>query len=122
MTEFKGKQQLFNKLRRLPDSVQDKVKAATLQGAEMIADDARNRVPVRSGKLKRSIKARRSEKNEFGAVAGSDEFYSRFVEFGTQKTTAQPFLFPAFKANRKRVMDNVRRSVKTALKHVAGSR
>ena len=46
-----------------------------------------------------------------------DAFYARWVEFGTQSMAAQPYFFPAYRANKKsagrRIRGAVRRSAKT---------
>ncbi|MBI5697133.1 MAG: hypothetical protein HZC29_01220 [Thaumarchaeota archaeon] len=51
-------------------------------------------VPVRTGKLKRSLKIMIDEENKEGMLY-SDVDYSIYVEVGTSKMTAQPYLVPA---------------------------
>jgi len=55
---------------------------------ETIAEKARRIVPVKTGKLQRSIKAKED------SVEVTEE-YAGFVEFGTEKMAAQPYLRPA---------------------------
>ena len=46
-------------------------------------------------------------------------FYARFVEFGTVKTPATPFFYPAYRAQRKRVKASIRKATREAAKAVA---
>jgi HK97 gp10 family phage protein len=65
------------------------------------------RVP---GTLKKSIRYRVTRKGDkVQVIAGSRSskaltaFYARFVEFGTRKMTARPFLIPAVHKNRQQI-------------------
>lgn len=82
------------------------------KGAEMIARDARARVPVDTGTLKGQIDIKESKFKGGGWIVeaqGSDnysKFYSSFIEFGAHKTQnipAQPYLRPAIKRNRHKI-------------------
>ena len=76
------------------------------EGTDIMWSEAEARAPVGSGKdvhpgqLKASI-----GKNERGdglqASVGSGVLYAKFVEFGTNDTPAEPFLFPAFRIGAK---------------------
>lgn len=57
-----------------------------------VAVEAKKIVPVRTGKLKRSIHAR--VYNDV-AIIGSRVFYAPYVEAGTPKMSARPYLRPA---------------------------
>lgn len=65
---------------------------ATGQAAERIANNARSRVPVRTGALRDSIEVTRADE---AYEVGPTEFYGRFVEYGTWKDAPQPFMGPA---------------------------
>lgn len=62
-----------------------------LQRALLYADQV---VPVRTGRLKRSLKIMIDEENKSGMLY-SDVGYSIYVEIGTSKMTAQPYLVPS---------------------------
>lgn len=49
----------------------------------------------------------------------SEAYYARWLEFGTQKNPAQPFLFPAYRLNRRRVLGRITRGVNKATKITA---
>lgn len=57
---------------------------------------AKRRAPVDTGRLRSSITHRLGRDSEGLFVdVGTDVEYARFVELGTSKTAAQPFLLPA---------------------------
>lgn len=64
-----------------------------------IQREAKQRTPVDTGRLRSSIRATISG-DQLGAVVGTDVEYAPFVEHGTNRMQAQPFLFPAFEAER----------------------
>jgi len=53
---------------------------------------ARQRVPVKTGHLRRSIYAKISE---WVAEVGAEASYAMFVELGTRYMRARPFIYPA---------------------------
>ena len=63
--------------------------------AEETVRDARERVPVRTGFLKSNIR-KKFEGGFWYAVA--ETLYAMFVEFGTSKMAAQPYMRPAVEA------------------------
>jgi len=114
--EAKGLAELQRAMDELPQKLEKNlVRGAIRAAAKPIADDAKARVPVLqipdgrriAGALKRSIRARgvnyRGGRLTGGVTAGgsdksskkADTFYARFVEFGTAKMAARPFLRPA---------------------------
>lgn len=60
--------------------------------------------------------------NQFDRIAikiyagGGDAFYAKFQEFGTVKMAANPFFFPVYRAEKRRVKSNLRRAVKRGFK------
>jgi HK97 gp10 family phage protein len=76
------------------------VARAVERGAEGVVSEARNRVPVATGRLRDAIHVDEAE-GGFMIVAGDDEaFYGHIVEFGSAHSSARPFLLPAFEARR----------------------
>lgn len=61
--------------------------------AAMAEVEAKRLVPVRTGALQRSIKSTKIEIGKW--KVSSDLHYAGFVEFGTSKMVAQPYLRPA---------------------------
>lgn len=69
--------------------------------AREIASDAKQRAPVRTGNLRRSIHAEQS--GPFRWVVGTDVAYAEYVEFGTHRMAPRPYLIPAAEAARPRL-------------------
>lgn len=86
--------------RRMPDEVEKSIGRV----ARSTAADMRDRVPVRHGLLKKSIhviKAEMANKGLVGLVIGIGDrkaYHGHFVEFGTVKMSARPFIEPAVQA------------------------
>lgn len=67
--------------------------AAVFRAAgEAVADEARTLCPVDTGNLRDSIAV---SADSGGAEVSADADYAAYVEFGTWKMAAQPFLVPA---------------------------
>lgn len=74
--------------RLLPELTQELLK----ETAEAVAEEARANVRVRSGKTKESIV---TEVEKYRALVIVKHFVGHFLEFGTIKMAAKPFLTPA---------------------------
>ncbi len=102
---------------RFPQIVRElrpRVEKAVEEGAELIAREAKSRVPVESGDLRDAIHVDDDPQGSV-VVAGTDEvFYGHMVEFGTSHSAASPFLVPAGEAKRSEI-DNL---IKAALRRL----
>ena len=75
-----------------------------------ILRDAEAAAPSRTGRLRREIKADLDRVlSDLVADVVAGVFYARFVENGTAKLGAHPFLFPAFEANAQAYFVGLRR-------------
>lgn len=67
--------------------------------AEEVAKGTRNAAPEDSGDLKKSVKTMlRDLADELSGYVVADKFYAKFIELGTQKAKAHPFMLPAYEA------------------------
>ena len=133
-----GLPKLKKKLEALVAVGRDEIRRAMETSADEIVALAKNLVPVDKGDLKDSIgwtwgKAPKGAMtlgkvqsdgvdSEFTITiyAGNSEaYYSRWVEFGTQKMAAQPYFYPSYRALRRRSKSRVTRAVTKAIKKVA---
>ena len=75
-----------------------------------VTEEAKTRVPVRTGKTKASIKSKVRTQNGFpvGEVY-SDWFVSRFIELGTIHQSPKPFLIPAVENTKGRILELLKR-------------
>jgi HK97 gp10 family phage protein len=100
---------------RLPEiaaELPNMVDAAIEQGAEVVAEYARFRVPVEYGDLRDAIHVDRDSRSEYEVVAGDKEvFYGHMVEHGTSHSAPEPFLVPALED----AHDDIVHIVETAL-------
>lgn len=123
-----GLSALARKLRALPDTIAKKhLRQAVGAAAQVVRDDARTRVPVDTGLLRRSVimkwirekstnsrqtfyvlwrrgkrfQAVKRKRKGKAIVVNEDAFYGLFVEFGTARMPARPFLRPAFEMRKR---------------------
>lgn len=67
-------------------------------------------VPVDTGALKNSIQARKTDK-ELEREVAAGQHYAGFVEFGTTRMPARPFLTPAFERVRPTLVRAIERAI-----------
>lgn len=125
--ELTGMEELEKVLRQMPDGLAERDLASALRkGANVVRDEAQKNAPVDDGDLKDSIKVRKqkSGKGEAAVIVAPTKpagFHAHFIEFGTVKQPAQPFLRPAFDSKQNEALEVIITSLakkveKTALK------
>ena len=126
-----GLKELADKLRGMgPDLSRNALRAGVRAAAKLVKDDAAERVPVDTGTLKRALymkqireKSSAWQQTFYVAVRRGkaqrkralDAYYWRFVEFGTAKMAARPFLRPAFEANKRQAVDVIAERLKARI-------
>lgn len=121
--------------RRKAAAVISAAKAASAQGGEQVASAMRYLAPRDQGELIRSIRVEDAEtvstaKGDRGFIGvivkagdattvvtnarGGTFQNARIQEFGTRSRVANPFFFPAYRANRTRVRGAITRAVRKA--------
>ncbi|MCB2300653.1 HK97-gp10 family putative phage morphogenesis protein [Clostridium tagluense] len=75
----------------------------------------------RTGKLRdglkiSGVKTKDGIKFILVGIDNSEIFYGKFIEFGTSKMPATPFLAPAYQKNKKRIIDIIKDTLKEGLK------
>lgn len=138
-TKIEGLDRLNRKLKRMPDIARQEVAKAMEKSAQEIVEMAKGLAPARTGALRDSIgwswhgapqgSMVLGEVRSSGRGAGnlsiviyagdSQAFYARWQEFGTVHMRAQPYFFPAYRANRKRVRSRISRAITKAAKRAA---
>ena len=121
--EIRGLRELERKLKQLEASVRKAIISEALAGAaEIVREEASRRAPKRTGTLARSITVGPVKVEKDGAsvdVGPSKEgWYGRFVETGTIKMAAKPYLRPAADENRERVQAEFVQAVRQAIQEV----
>lgn len=103
---------LRSRLDSIARSLPDEVDSAIRLSAEAIEAGAKSRVPVDTGDLRDAIHTEKLEDGSYRVVAGNgDVFWGNFVEHGTTRTPAHPFLLPAAEAERDNIDGLVRRAL-----------
>lgn len=117
---------LSAKLDNITKAAEKAVRPAAQSGAQVFYDEVKQRVPVSakphksgkktytSGSLRRAVYQAFADKESGDGKAmyrvswnKTHAFYGRFVEFGTSKMPARPFLRPAFDAAKRRALQAV---------------
>jgi len=110
-----------NGSRHLRDAVRAALADAVATGAEDIRDEARGvfgspGAPRNvTGRLRDSIFARVAP-GGLSAEVGTDMRYGAYLEFGTRRMAARPWLQPAFEAAKHRVRTRLRDALRSALR------
>lgn len=129
---------LAAKLDNITSAAEKAVRPAAQAGAEVFYDEVKLRVPMsakphKSGKktynpgtLRKAIYQAFADKESGDGKAmyrvswnKTHAFYGRFVEFGTSKASAQPFLRPAYDAARAKALKAVQERMAVELKKAA---
>lgn len=118
--QIEGLRELGEAMSGLSDDIVRRVSRASVNaGAQVIKKRAQSLAPVATGNLRKNIIVRRQRRpsdrlteeyivtvrkgrltDKQSASGLRDAYYARFVEFGTVKTAARPFLRPAYDAGK----------------------
>lgn len=85
--------------------------------AESMEKDAKLNCPTKTGNLRNSIESEVStigKRTTIKLYAKAD--YGKYVEYGTSKMPARPFLAPAFNKNKDNVTRKIRNNIKKVVK------
>jgi HK97 gp10 family phage protein len=116
--ELQGMSQLMRQIeqmgRRIESGVKDK---ALKEGAEFIQEEIIVNAPERTGKLKENIVVSDVEGDQIhvGPDQQGTAFYGHFLEFGTSKMSAQPFMAPTLENNKDAVQEKMADVIKREL-------
>lgn len=102
-----GLPQLMTKLAALPIMTEKAAEVGKVIGANHIALRAREIVEVRTGQTRATIHV-----EDGNVIAGGAAI---FLELGTSKMPAEPFLGPAFEQKQDQVVDDVANAVRVVL-------
>lgn len=126
-----GLADLEKRLLDFPDKIARKIlNGAIRAGAVVIQREARDvaprsdeshylgkgikRVEIQPGSLKKGVRVRKAPRRsktqpvEYWVYVSKKLWYWKFVEFGTSKMSAQPFMRPAFEAKKQEALDKIR--------------
>ncbi|EJF91685.1 HK97-gp10 family putative phage morphogenesis protein [Bartonella tamiae] len=125
-----GLENIEKRLELIKKAAKEKTAPVILESANKIADDARSLVPNDTGNLKDSIRVEHGDTPlQYFVKAGGEATtrqirngtdatydYAAAVEYGTTKNDAQPFFWPAYRLNKKKVRARIRRKISTEIR------
>jgi HK97 gp10 family phage protein len=109
--QLKGVEGLLNRAKLLVPRIKAGVQQTVAETALLIETDAKLFAPVDTGRLRASIHAEIAP-NGLSATVEAGVDYAVFLEFGTRRQRAQPFLFPAYEKNRLAFVAALKRNLK----------
>lgn len=114
-----GAKEVIKLLENMGQNAATVLSQAAEAGGKIALAEARRRCPVRSGRLRASLSLKLGKKTALKAnvrvVHGRKEYYGTFVELGTKKSPAQPFMRPAVDENKKRIADAITEEIGRAI-------
>ena len=113
--KLEGAEELERQLKGLDETLRKKAyRKALTKGANVVLKSAKEKVPVDTGNLKRSLAkkvtvSKREHSARIGWTQGKqakhDAYYGHMVEYGTMRSAAQPFMRPSLDNHEDDVLD-----------------
>jgi len=99
--EFEGMDQLVQQLERIGNEAEKYSEEALIKAGTGLQKEVKSRAPVRThagGTLKANIELSEVENGEINVYVDQQgpAYYGYFLENGTSKMRARPFMYPAF--------------------------
>lgn len=119
-----GLDELEKQFDRLIDTSKKKVMMKALNaGAAPIKKEAKAKAPVKTGLLKKSIRSKQmkyTDKPSVGIYVAGKAYYWWFIENGTSKMAAAPFLRPAADSKHGEGIEKFKEKLKAEIDKVTG--
>lgn len=135
MADDGGLSRIQQRLNAIPQKLRDRMKVVTREEAEKLADDMRHFAlsSKDTGDLINSIHVTPAgqstppysqpggstvvpETAAMVTAGNADVRYPHLIEYGTSKADAQPYFWPAVRANRKQTLARIRREIRKVVK------
>lgn len=100
------------KIDRAQNHIQNKVREEIQYAALETETEAKQRVPVDTSNLKTNIKSDFKNIRSFVARVFTNVEYAKFIELGTFRMPAQPYLHPAFQQAKRKLLYNLKKLFK----------
>lgn len=112
--KVEGQEQLEQKLKKVSSTIKNNIEQALVNSALIVERDAKIKAPVDTGLMRSTIThslGNEGTNNPYAEVISPTE-YSKYVEFGTSKQAAQPFLYPALVENKSKILKELAKAFK----------
>ncbi|MBO9108700.1 HK97 gp10 family phage protein [Agrobacterium sp. S2/73] len=135
MADDGGLSRIQQRLNAIPQKLRDRMKVVTREEAEKLADDMRHFAwsSKDTGDLINSIHVTPAgqstppysqpggstvvpENAAMVTVGNRDVRYPHLIEYGTSETEAQPYFWPAVRANKKQTLNRIKREIRKIVK------
>jgi HK97 gp10 family phage protein len=119
-----GVEELNAALKHLGDDYLAEFKMALYDAGEVVRKDAIERIPKKSGDAAKTIKmeiGRMRDGTLYAVITagGGEQYYVTFLEYGTSKMKARPFMRPALKDNRTEIKRIIRGRIQAVIERAA---
>lgn len=118
-SRVRGADRLTRKLRDMPDQVHEGAEAGVDDSAHALKSGEQQRAPVDTGRLRDSVQVEPTSgaTGRPGRRVGPGDYvhYAPFVENGTSRMAAQPFVRPSVEVERRQTPDRVATQVRDRL-------
>lgn len=104
-----GVEEVVTNLNMINNDIRNKVQKELVIAGINVLNGARKRCPVDTGALRNSISTKKI--GDLEVETGAYMPYAAFVEYGTSKMKAQPFLFPAYEEEKPKFLKRLKRIV-----------
>src|SRR5690625_715326 len=96
--EFEGMDEFMQQLERLGNDVDKHTDEALINAGKLLQKEVKKRVPVDTGKLRDNIMLSEVKDKTIDVYVDQQgpAYYGVFLEEGTSKMRARPFMYPAF--------------------------
>lgn len=115
--EFDGMDALTQRLQKMEHDSKGAENEALQEAAKVMQQATESGAPVRTGNLKGRIQISDVENGEIQVYVDQQgkAYYGYFLEYGTSKMRAQPFMGPAFMKSKLKMQQAMADSLKKAL-------
>jgi len=120
--EVEGAEEVVKLLEEMGQKAGEVLAKAAEAGGRVALSEARRRCPVKTGRLRASLTLTQGRKTPARANVriehGKKEYYGKFVELGTRKQPARPFMRPAVDENKQQISEAVTEEIGRAVGRV----
>ncbi len=110
---IRGEREVIANIGKAAAAIEKATGAAVREAAMMVEREAKTNTPVDTGRLRGSIAS--EEKTPLLFEVGTNVEYAAFIEFGTSKMAAQPYLEPAVESARSKYPDLIKEGIRTEI-------
>lgn len=117
--ELMGIEDLITEVEKLGKQGARLENKALREAGEVVKEAIQNETPVDTGTLKNSISVSRVKTKdgvkEVGVGPDDEGWYGKFVEFGTVKIRANPFMGRGYEDSKNKAMDTIKENLRKGL-------